>query len=80
MHFVNVSHSDQILAIVAKNDSNGNQNRSTQFIVWEDIFKLLWPKDSRPSLSPAKVKLRAYIGEPIPVLGVATVNVNYHNQ
>ena len=60
--------------------TNGNQHGSTQIHCWEDTFKQLWPVDQWPSVSPAKGKLRTYTDELIPVLGIATINVNYHNQ
>ena len=47
-----------------------------QQIPLEQKSKQVLPENQRPSLSPAKVKLRTYKSEHIPVLGVATINVN----
>jgi len=54
-----VRHSDQILATVNRSKLQMEINTGTPgSIVGEDTFKQLWPEDQRPSLSPAKVKLR----------------------
>jgi len=85
MHCVSVGQSDQILATVEINESKLQMEIDTgapRSIVGEGTFKQLWPEEQRPSLSPAKLKLRTYTGELIPVhvSGVAMVNGNYHHQ
>ena len=83
MHNVTVGHSDPIVATIEINNSNLQMEIDTgasRSIVGENTFKQLWPEEQQPTITPAKVKLRTYTGELIPVLGVATVTVNHHNQ
>ena len=83
MHNVTVHHSDPIAATIEINNSKLQMEIDTgasRSIIGEDTFKQLWPEALQPTITPTKVKLRTYTGELIPVLSVATVTVNHHNQ
>ena len=83
MHTLSARHCDSILVTIELNKSKLQMEIDTgasRSIVGENTFKQLWAEELRPTITPAKVKLRTYTGELIPVLGVATVTVSHHNQ
>ena len=83
MHHVTGSHSNPMVATIEINNSKLQMEIDTgasRSIIGEDTFNQLWPEEQRPTIIPAKVKLRTYTGELIPILDVATVTVNHHNQ
>ena len=83
MHTLSARHCDPILVTIELNKSKLQMEIDTgasRSIVGENTFKQLWAEELRPTITPAKVKLRTYTGELIPVLGVATVMVSHHNQ
>ena len=83
MHTLSARRCDPILVTIELNKSKLQMEIGTgasRSIVGENTFKQLWPEELRPAITPAKVILRTYTGELIPVLGVATVTVSHHNQ
>lgn len=46
----------------------------------ENTFKKLWKETNSPDVKPVRIHLETYTGDPVKVMGVATVKVKYKQQ